>query len=333
MTRARDSLHIYAKQGIGKDKTPAGYVRELLQEASLRPWLISRPARPSQSTIDIFAAASPAYAASSRTAEWLDLPATPGLHARLSASAVDTYERCPLQFRLERDWRMPREVPAAMQYGAAMHRVLRTYYDSLQAGRPKTDDELIELLRQDLASAGMQDRYQYELYEKQGVGQLRDFLAASRATAAPQVLHTEESFETRIGETSVVGRIDRIDRAPDGSVVILDYKTGKARTQEDADDSLQLSIYAIAAQEKWGYRVGSLAFYNLEGNLAVSSRRSLLQLEEARERVQAAAQGIAAGDFRPKTDFHCSFCSFRSLCPAKEKQMPRFADDVADRSK
>jgi DNA helicase II / ATP-dependent DNA helicase PcrA len=333
MTRARDSLHIYAKQGIGKDKTPAGYVRELLQETSLRPWLISRPARPSQSTIDIFAAASPAYPAASHTAEWLDLAATPGLHTRLSASAVDTYERCPLQFKLERDWRMPRDVPAAMQYGAAMHRVLRTYYDSVQAGRPKTEDELIDLLRQDLAGAGMQDSYQYELYEKQGVEQLRDFLAACRTTAAPQVLHTEEAFETRIGETSVVGRIDRIDRAPDGSVVILDYKTGKARTQEDADDSLQLSIYAIAAEEKWGYRVGSLAFYNLEGNVAVTSRRSLLQLEEARERVQAAAQGIAAGDFRPRTDFHCSFCSYRSLCPAKEKQMPRFANEVDGRSK
>jgi DNA helicase-2/ATP-dependent DNA helicase PcrA len=322
MTRARDSLHIYAKQGIGKDKTPAGYVRELLQEPSLAPWLVSRPARPSQATIEIFAAASPAYPTPSRTNEWLDLPATPGLHARLSASAVDTYERCPLQFKLERDWRMPRDIPAAMQYGAAMHRVLRTYYDSVRAGRPKSDDELLELLREDLSSAGMQDRYQHELYEKQGVEQLRDFLEASRATPL-EVLHTEESFEIRFGETAVVGRIDRIDRTPDGSVVILDYKTGKARTQEDADESLQLSIYALAAQEKWGYRVGSLAFHNLEGNVTVATRRSVLQLEDAKERVQAAAEGIAAGDFRAKVDFHCAFCPYRIVCPAKEKQMPR----------
>jgi DNA helicase-2/ATP-dependent DNA helicase PcrA len=326
MTRARDSLHIYAKQGIGKDKTPAGYVRELLQEPSLRPWLVSRAARPSQSTIEMFATASPACPAPSRSTEWLDLPATPGLHARLSASAVDTYERCPLQFKLERDWRMPRDIPAAMQYGAAMHRVLRTYYDSVRAGRPKSDDELLDLLREDLASAGMQDRYQHELYEKQGTEQLRDFLEASRATPL-EVLHTEESFEIRFGETAIVGRIDRIDRTPDGGVVILDYKTGKARTQEDADESLQLSIYALAAQEKWGYRVGSLAFHNLEGNVTVATRRSVLQLEDAKERVQAAAESIAAGDFRAKVDFHCAFCPYRSVCPAKEKQMPRMVAD------
>jgi DNA helicase-2/ATP-dependent DNA helicase PcrA len=331
MTRARDSLHIYAKQGIGKDKTPAGYVRELLQESSLRPWLAARPARPAQAMIEIFAETSTAYPTPSHTSEWIDLPATPGLHARLSASAVDTYERCPLQFKLERDWRMPRDIPAAMQYGAAMHRVLRTFYDSVRAGRAKTDDELIEQLRQDLSSAGIQDRYQHELYEKQGVQQLRDYLEAYRAGVAPQVLHTEEAFEIHFGETSVVGRIDRVDQAPDGSVLILDYKTGKARTQEDADESLQLSIYALAAQEKWGYRVGSVAFHNLDGNVAVATRRSILQLEEARERVRAAAQGIAAGDFRAKPDFHCGFCPYRIVCPAKEKQMPRLSSEARPR--
>ena len=88
---------------------------------------------------------------------------------------------------------------------------------------------------------------------------MRDFLAVARTLPPPQVLHTEQSFEIRVGETAVVGRIDRIDRRPDGSVAIVDYKTGKARDQENADESLQLSLYAIAAREKWGYNVGSLS--------------------------------------------------------------------------
>src|ERR1700689_3580663 len=39
MTRARDSLRIYGKQGIGKDKTPAGLMRELIGNAALQPSL------------------------------------------------------------------------------------------------------------------------------------------------------------------------------------------------------------------------------------------------------------------------------------------------------
>jgi DNA helicase II / ATP-dependent DNA helicase PcrA len=323
MTRCRDSLHLYGKQGIGKDKTPPGMMRELMTDPSVQPWLRSRPALPSQpELIEIAAAADPAYAQRSRTSEWLELPAIEGLSARLSASAVDTYERCPLQFKLEREWKLSREVPAAMQYGASMHRVLRTYYDSVRQGRPQSEAELLELFRADLAAAGIQDSYQHALYEKQGLDQLRNFLSAAGSSPKPEVLHTEEWFEVQIAGTKVAGRIDRIDRAADGSVVIVDYKTGKARSQDDADESLQLSVYALAAREKWGYRVGGLAFHNLQENVPVVTRRSDFQLAQARERVEAAARGIALGDFEPNVDFHCNFCAFRGLCPAKEKRIP-----------
>ena len=330
MTRARDSLRIYAKQGTGKEKTPAGLVRELLQDANLRRWVRSRPALASQSSIELLAAASPTNSGvSSRTAGWIELSATPGLQDRLSASAVDSYERCPLQFKLERDWRMARKPVAAMQYGAAMHRVLRTFYDSVRLGRPKSDEELITLFRQDLADAKIHELYQHELYEEQGVEQLKDFLAAARTVERPEVLHTEEWFEMKVGGTVVTGRIDRIDRAPNGGVVIVDYKTGKARDQKDADESLQLSLYAVAAREKWGYEVDSLVFYNLEENVPVFTRRCEAQLTGARDRVMAAAAAIAAGDFRPNPGFHCAFCAYRSVCPAHEELIPNPATNNA----
>src|SRR5260370_23997181 len=100
MTRARDSLPVYARQGTGKEKTPAGLMRNLLQDSSLRGWLSSRSARGSQTSMDIFGATSPPYPSASRTAQWLDIPAVTGLHTRLSASPVDTYAKCPLQFQL-----------------------------------------------------------------------------------------------------------------------------------------------------------------------------------------------------------------------------------------
>jgi DNA helicase II / ATP-dependent DNA helicase PcrA len=219
-----------------------------------------------------------------------------------------------------------------VQYGAAMHRVLRTYYDSVRLGRTKTDAELLQLFRDDLANCGIDDDYQRDLYLKQGLQQLNDFLAGAHSASAPEVLHTEEWFDVQIAGTNVAGRIDRMDRMPDGSVAIVDYKTGKARSQEDADESLQLSIYAVAAHQKWGYRIGELVFHNLEGNVAVVSKRAEFQLEEAHDRVQAVARGIAEGNFQPNPDFHCTFCSFRGLCPAREKRAPNVASKVAKNS-
>ena len=323
MTRARDSLRIYAREGTGKtDKTPPGYLRELITNKSVVPWFRALPAGGAQATLDIAAAAS-LYPDQSRATEWFELPVIDGLHKRLSASAVDTYQRCGLQFKLERDWRISAKPAAAMQYGAAIHRVLKTYFDSVRLGRPKTDEELIELFRLDLASAKIQEPYQHELYENQGLQQLRDFLTVARSIPASQVLHTEQSFEIKVGDTTVVGRIDRIDQLSDGTVAIIDYKTGKARDQESADESLQLSLYAIAAKEKWGYKVGALIFHNLEENVPVISMRSDSQLLSARVCVEETAKGIADNAFDAKPGQHCNFCAYRSLCPEKEKRIPR----------
>lgn len=332
MTRARDSLHIYAREGIGKlDKSPPGYVRELMTDRSVAACFRAIPARGAQATLDIHAGASPLYPTESQTTLWLEFPVLEGLHRRLSASAVDNYERCGLRFKLERDWRLPAKPAAAMQYGAAIHRVLKTYFDAIRLGRPKTSDELIDLFREDLAAAKIQEAYQHELYERQGVAQLRDFLSFASSIPASDVLHTEESFEIRVGDVSVVGRFDRIDRRSDGTVAIIDYKTGKARDQEDADESLQLSLYAIAAQKKWGYKVGALVFHNLEENVPVATSRTESELQVAEARVKAVAEGIANNIFEARTGIHCNFCAYRSLCPEQEKRIPRRMEVSADK--
>jgi superfamily I DNA/RNA helicase/RecB family exonuclease len=316
MTRARDTLTLYAKQGKGKkDPSPPGYIREFLQEPTIRQWFRQRPARAFQT--DMFAGSA---VPQSRTTQWLSVPPENDLSARLSASAVQTYTTCPLQFKLEREWKIPGDAPAAMQNGMVMHEVLRAYYDSVRAGRPMDEPTLLELFKANLANARIADEYQHDVYEKQGITQLREFLSSCGTNPVPQVLHTEERFEVKIGEAVVIGRIDRIDQNARGHVVITDYKTGKAMSQEDADESLQLSIYAMAAKEKWGYEVAGLAFYNLGENCAVTTARGDLELREARLLVEDVAAKIGAKQFEPKPGFHCRFCAYHNLCPATEKR-------------
>jgi len=333
MTRARDTLAIYTRPGKGKETAPAGFLREMVKDQSLVRWFRTRHARPSQT--DLFPEARPTEAFGSRTSEWLSLPPSSDLSTRLSASGVETYQRCPLQFKFAREWKIPRDVPAAMQYGAVMHRVLCKYFDELRSQRAMSEDELSELFRANLATAGISDRYQHDLYERQGVAQLRDFAAARRTAPETEVLHTEQWFEIRIGGVAVVGRIDRMDRGSDGRIIVTDYKTGKPRSQEDADESLQLSVYALAAQQNWGYDAGSLVFYNLEENTPVLTRRSAAQLEELRLKVAEVAENIALGNFKAKVGFHCRFCPYNNLCPETEKHLypaPRATECSAAKS-
>jgi DNA helicase-2/ATP-dependent DNA helicase PcrA len=180
-------------------------------------------------------------------------------------------------------------------------------------------DQLLEQFREGLAEAGINDRYQYELYLRQGREQLMQFFDAARSAPLPEVLQTEQKFDVRVADTKLTGRVDRIDRlSPDG-VAIVDYKTGKPKSQEDADKSLQLSLYALAAKEAWGMRAERLIFHNLENNSVVVTARDAADLETAKNRVRAAADGIAAGKFPAETGYHCSLCPYRNLCPATEK--------------
>jgi len=203
-----------------------------------------------------------------------------------------------------------------------MHRVLLTYYDSVRWDRRLSEAELVERFCAELENAAFPDHYQRELYQKKGIEELRQFVAAA-LRIEPDVLHTEERFSVMVGPTKLVGRIDRIDRGRGDSVVITDYKTGRPRSQEDADESLQLGVYALAARESWGYQAERLVFHNLEGNTTVSTERSDVKIEEAKLRVQSIAGKIAAGQFEAKAGFHCSWCAYRVLCPKTEKRIPQ----------
>ena len=301
-----------------KDPKPTQFLREFMVHPAYKKFWSTHPAAAVQDRL--FAEEEQRIAVPQSTvAAWLLMPPSASFVTGLSASAIEIYEECPLRFKLEREWNLPRDVPASLHYGAAMHGVLRTFYDAQRYERAVGDDDLLEQFRSALASAGIADRYQYELYLRQGMEQLRQFFEWARSTEQPEVIETERRFELQVGPAKLAGRVDRIDRTGPDSVAIVDYKTGKPKSQEDADESLQLSLYALAARETWGKRADCLIFYNLENNAPVYTTRTDAELEVAKLRVRDASDGIAQGKFAPKVGYHCTFCPYRNLCPATEK--------------
>jgi hypothetical protein len=73
-------------------------------------------------------------------------------------------------------------------------------------------------------------------------------LEAARSEFAVQAL--EESVELALGQLVVRLRVDRVDELPDGSNVIIDYKTGKSRVADwlgERPAKPQLLLYGLAA--------------------------------------------------------------------------------------
>ncbi len=314
MTRARDCLTLHAKPGRRKsDDTPPGFVGELMRNrAACGSWR----RRALEASITIHAGIAQPHSA---LGEWLlgpGLPAAEGLV--LSATAIQKYKDCPLQFKIYREWNIPGEVAAGMLFGNAMHTALKGFYDTMKAGRPQTEGALLECFRQALADLHFNDDLQRRLYEGQGVRQLSAFFAAQAPEPAPEVIATESTFEIVIRGVCVRGRIDRLDRVAGDHVVLTDYKTGSPRKQKDADESVQLSLYALACRQR-KLIPDRLVFYNLEDNEAVSSARTDAQLEAIEHEVCDVAQGIAAGEFDANPGFHCRSCAYRQLCPATEQ--------------
>jgi DNA helicase II / ATP-dependent DNA helicase PcrA len=317
MTRAKDTLAIYAHRGRGNSPKPTQFLRDLMGNPGHRKYWTTRSAEAVQDAL--FAEEERIAFQQSNVAAWLMMPPSASFATGLSASSIETYEECPLRFKLEKEWNLPHEVSASLHYGAAMHGVLRTFYDAERYQREIADDELLEQFRSELASRGIADRYQYELYLRQGIEQLRQFFESARSAAPPEVVETERKFELQVGSAKLAGRVDRVDRTGPDTVAIVDYKTGKPKSQEDADESLQLSLYALAARETWGMRADRLIFHNLENNIPVFTTRNDAELEAAKMRVQKVADGIAEGKFAADPGYHCAFCPYRNLCPATEK--------------
>jgi superfamily I DNA/RNA helicase/RecB family exonuclease len=322
MTRARDSLTISAKPGAGaKDPSPPGYLRELMNDASARDYWRCHTA--DEARYDLHASA----ALTTPLAGWmLEAPAFLAEPLVLSATGIDMYRRCPLQFKISREWRMEAKPSAAVQFGAAMHAALKLYGERVSEGRSLFfDEEVLNFFRQALLSEAIEDPLQRRLYEQKGLAELRNFLGARASGTFPEILSAERSFEEKVAGMTIRGRVDRLDRVGGNQVAIVDYKTGRPRSQEDADESLQLSLYALAAREQWKLEPEQLIFYNLETNTGVVTTRTSAQLEEAAHVVEEVAHNIMAGEFDAKTGFHCNWCAFRNLCPAQEKTLYNIA--------
>jgi DNA helicase-2/ATP-dependent DNA helicase PcrA len=236
---------------------------------------------------------------------------------QLSASALETYDTCPQKFMFSHYLRIPTGPQPALTFGNIMHQCVRRFFELRRQG-PVQFEQLQAHFEQVWKGTGFEDDYQEQAYKKAGLEQLRVFVSRhENVTTLP--LTAEAHFSLDLGDVVLEGRIDQINPLPDHSVELVDYKTGRPPSQKDADKSLQLSVYALAARHQMHLNPTRLTFYSLTNNEPVRTVRTSKSLDLVLSEIRGVADQIRKQLFPPKPGFACKYCDYELICPAHEE--------------
>jgi DNA helicase-2/ATP-dependent DNA helicase PcrA len=251
---------------------------------------------------------------------------------QLSASGIETYQKCPQKYLFSYVWGIKSGPNAATTFGNVMHVTIRQFIAALRKGVRLEFEEVELIFRREWSSAGFEDKHQEGLYLADGIEQLRAFHAGTLAQP-PDVTGQEKRFTIACDNgVEVIGRIDQINRIADGEAEIVDYKTGKPKTESQAAKDLQLGIYALAARDVLDVNPVRLVYYNLQNNASVSASREEKQLAEVRATIQEVAGDVRGREFPARPGFMCKTCDFRCICPAQESAIQHEPADNAGES-
>ena len=339
ITRARERLTLTTV--VHKRSRPSVFLEDILSAPHVArqnveqaaPVSLPTPARATPAATDqpLFPEAHNRTRVYSLIARWAERYRPPVFEPlQLSASAIETYQKCPQKYLFSNVWGIRSGPSAATTFGNVMHTTIRQFIGALRKGLRLSFEEVVTILRREWTSAGFEDDHQEELYLNDGIEQLRAFYATN-AGAPVHVVAQERRFAIHCENgVELIGRMDQINRIAPGKVEIIDYKTGKPKSETHAQKDLQLSIYALAAREVLEVTPVRLIYYNLQDNGCVSASREESQLQEVRGTIQEVAADIRAREFPARPGYICKNCDFRFLCPAHESRWLKIeaGDDV-----
>jgi RecB family exonuclease len=236
----------------------------------------------------------------------------------LSASDLSLYLTCPLKYKFARVFGIPQEPTINQRFGILFHNVLERFHKE----PPTHPEEGLGVLNR-LFEAGWRrtgfgssdDELQFRDRAREA---LRLYWERERESEGEPVW-LERKFDFKVGDHHVRGRVDRVDRLPDGDYELIDYKTGERKSEEDLDDDLQLALYRMAAREAWGIEASHGSYYYVLDAEKVPAPTRPDDAERVERTVLQVGEGILSQDFEPRpSPTVCSWCDYRLICPAAE---------------
>ena len=252
-----------------------------------------------------------------------DLP----LPSTLSPSKITAFTNCPLAFRFSVVEHLPEPPSLPALKGTLVHRALELLFTEYPPGsrsrdaaqkaldaawRELQDGDELDGLRLDEAETiaflvdarVLVDRY-LELEDPDGV----------------RAIGLELNLSTEIDGVTVRGIIDRLDELDDGSLAVVDYKTGRApRTEQSKSRLSGVQMYALMCEAELGRRPSVIRLLYLRDRIVISAAPTDQAMRGTRQRAlgvwSAIERACKDDDFRPNPSSLCRFCAFQAYCPS-----------------
>jgi putative RecB family exonuclease len=238
----------------------------------------------------------------------------------LSPTRISTYVACPLMYKfvyVDKIAKFYYKPKTAHSFGASLHRALQEFHERGGANA-QSAQQLASHFRDAWVSVGYSSFREEQSQFEDGLRILRNY-HADAPPAGTITLLTERQLKHDMGPFSLAGRIDRLDQRPDGSLEVIDYKSGRTSvTEAEVRNDLAMSAYQLLARAKYpGERVlGSILCLRTGVKATVElTSDDVLSVEDEIRSVARKIMTIGPNtEIEPTRKTACSTCDFERLC-------------------
>jgi putative RecB family exonuclease len=257
----------------------------------------------------------------------------------LSPSKVASFKDCALSFRFSAIDRLPEEPSVAASRGSLVHLALEHLFER------SPDQRTPAHATEDLARAIATFRTDPDFTGLHlGAEQETRFFAEAEALVEsyfaledPRTIHPiglELKLEAEVGGLRLRGIIDRLELDADGSLVVTDYKTGRAPRVSHQQGRLDgVAFYALLCEELFGVLPSTIQLLYLGDRTAITTAPTPQATRAVRAKIAALWRAVETAcereDFRPRPGALCNYCSFHAYCPAQGGDLSAVPTPVA----